>query len=113
MRISDWSSDVCSSDLDGIGSTEMLHIFLSNRPGNVRYGTTGEAVPGYDLRIVDEHGNNVEQGGIGELLVSGPSSAVAHGTNRSQSPAAFHGPWTRPGHKHHTTRAGTSTHRSR
>ena len=48
--------------LDGIGSTEMLHIFLSNRPGDFRYGTTGKAVPGYELRLVDEQGNPVKQG---------------------------------------------------
>ncbi|WP_341703743.1 benzoate-CoA ligase family protein [Ferrovibrio sp.] len=92
--------------LDGIGSTEMLHIFLSNRPGNVRYGTTGEAVPGYDLRIVDEQGNAVEQGGIGELLVSGPSSAMAYWNNRTKSLATFQGPWTRTGDKYLQTRDG-------
>src|SRR3546814_14845473 len=91
----------------------MLHIFLSNRPGNVRYGTTGEAVPGYDLRIVDEHGHNVEQGGIGELLVSGPSSAVAYWNNRSKSLAAFHGPWTPTGDKYLQPKDGYYIHTAR
>lgn len=92
--------------LDGIGSTEMLHIFLSNRPGDVRYGTTGTAVPGYDLRIVDEHGKDVEQGGIGELLVSGPSSAMAYWNNRTKSLNTFQGPWTRTGDKYLRTNDG-------
>ena len=61
--------------LDGIGSTEMLHIFLSNRPGDLRYGTTGKAVPGYELRLVDEQGNDVKQGELGELLIKGPTAA--------------------------------------
>ena len=51
--------------LDGIGSTEMLHIFLSNRPGDFRYGTTGKAVPGYELRLVDEQGESGEAGRAG------------------------------------------------
>src|SRR5690606_17015666 len=59
--------------LDGVGSTEMLHIFLSNAPGNVVYGTSGTAVPGYELRLVDETGAAVAPGGVGELLVNGPS----------------------------------------
>src|SRR5690606_21772259 len=86
--------------LDGIGSTEMLHIFLSNRPGDVRYGTTGRAVPGYDLRIVGENGEDVPPGEIGELLVSGPSSAIAYWNNRAKSLSTFHGPWTRTGDKY-------------
>ncbi|HLS87280.1 MAG TPA: benzoate-CoA ligase family protein, partial [Burkholderiales bacterium] len=57
--------------LDGIGSTEMLHIFLSNRPNDLRYGTTGKPVPGYELRLVDEHGQPVKPGELGELEISG------------------------------------------
>ena len=101
-----WEKQFGVEILDGIGSTEMLHIFLSNRPGDVRYGTTGTAVPGYDLRIVDEHGNDVEQGSIGELLVSGPSCAVAYWNNRAKSLATFHGPWTRTGDKYLRTNDG-------
>ncbi len=92
--------------LDGIGSTEMLHIFLSNRPGEVRYGTTGRAVPGYDLRIVGENGQEVPQGEIGELLVSGPSSAIAYWNNRAKSLTTFQGPWTRTGDKYMQTEDG-------
>jgi benzoate-CoA ligase family protein len=83
--------------LDGLGSTEMLHIFLSNRPGDVRYGTTGKPVPGYDLRLVGEDGAIVKPGEMGELQVRGPSSAVMYWNNRGQSRATFLGEWTRSG----------------
>jgi benzoate-CoA ligase len=86
--------------LDGLGSTEMLHIFLSNRPGDVRYGTTGKAVPGYALRIVDEAGNDAAPGEIGELQVSGPTSSPYYWNNRARSLATFLGPWTRSGDKY-------------
>jgi 4-hydroxybenzoate-CoA ligase/benzoate-CoA ligase len=86
--------------VDGIGSTEMLHIFLSNRPDEVRYGTTGRPVPGYDLKLTDEAGQPVAQGEVGDLWVSGPSSAVAYWNNRAKSVDTFHGPWTRTGDKY-------------
>jgi benzoate-CoA ligase len=86
--------------LDGIGSTEMLHIFLSNRPGEVRYGSTGKPVPGYDIRLVDESGNAVGAGEIGELQISGASSAVQYWNNRERSLHTFLGPWTRSGDKY-------------
>lgn len=99
--------------LDGIGSTEMLHIFLSNRPGEVRYGTTGKAVPGYDLRVVGEDGKDVPPGEIGELLVSGPSCAVAYWNNRAKSLNTFHGPWTRTGDKYVCDKDGYYTYAGR
>jgi 4-hydroxybenzoate-CoA ligase/benzoate-CoA ligase len=86
--------------LDGIGSTEMLHIFLSNAPGNIRYGSTGKPVPGYDCRLVDDDNNDVAQGEIGDLLVSGPSSAPYYWNNREKSLATFEGRWTRTGDKY-------------
>ena len=86
--------------LDGLGSTEMLHIFLSNRPGEVRYGTTGKPVPGYDIRLVDEEGKPVAKGEIGELQVAGPTSAACYWNNRDKSRATFLGPWTRSGDKY-------------
>src|SRR5262249_24833874 len=67
--------------LDGIGSTEMLHIFLSNRSGEVKYGTTGKPVPGYACKLVDDDGHPVKKGEMGELLVSGPTSAVMYWNN--------------------------------
>jgi benzoate-CoA ligase len=86
--------------LDGIGSTEMLHIFLSNRPGDLRYGTTGKAVPGYDLRLVDEQGNVVPQGELGELEIRGTTSAMYYWNNRAKSRSTFVGAWTKSGDKY-------------
>jgi benzoate-CoA ligase len=86
--------------LDGIGSTEMLHIFLSNRPGELRHGTTGKAVPGYELRLVDEQGNDVKQGELGELLIKGPTAANLYWNNRAKSRSTFVGEWTRSGDKY-------------
>jgi acyl-coenzyme A synthetase/AMP-(fatty) acid ligase len=65
--------------------TEMLHIFLSSRPGAVRPGTTGVAVPGYDLRILDDQGNEVVPGIPGMLLVRGGSSAAGAAGNAAKS----------------------------
>ncbi|MBV9750117.1 MAG: benzoate-CoA ligase family protein [Acetobacteraceae bacterium] len=92
-----WSEVVGTDILDGIGSTEMLHIFLSNRPGEVRYGTTGVAVPGYELRIVDEAGGDVPDGTAGELLVRGPSAADGYWNQRAKSRHTFRGEWTATG----------------
>ena len=99
--------------LDGIGSTEMLHIFLSNRPGDVRYGTTGRPVPGYTIRLVDEEGRPVEVGEIGELQVSGPTSAAGYWNNRERSRHTFLGPWTRSGDKYVEDRDGYFTYAGR
>jgi benzoate-CoA ligase len=95
-----WSARIGVDILDGIGSTEMLHIFLSNRPGEVRYGTTGKAVPGYELKIVDEEGSPVRRGEIGDLSVSGPTSAAYYWNNRERCRTTFMGPWTRTGDKY-------------
>jgi benzoate-CoA ligase len=86
--------------LDGIGSTEMLHIFLSNRAGEVKYGTTGKPVPGYEVKLIDDNGQPVTQGEMGELLISGPSSALMYWNNRAQSRRTFMGEWTRSGDKY-------------
>jgi len=87
--------------LDGIGSTEMLHIFLSNRPGDVRPGTTGKPVPGYELRLVDDAGNVVKKPGeLGELQISGPTSAIMYWNQREKTKNTFQGPWTRSGDKY-------------
>ena len=86
--------------LDGIGSTEMLHIFLSNRPGDFRYGTTGKVVPGYELKLLDEQGHAVQQGELGELLIKGPTAANLYWNNRVKSRSTFVGEWTRSGDKY-------------
>ena len=86
--------------VDGLGSTEMLHIFLSNRPGDVQYGSTGRAVPGYRLKLVDETGAEAAAGEIGDLYVSGPSSALMYWGLREKSRATFQGEWTKTGDKY-------------
>ena len=86
--------------LDGVGSTEMLHIFLSNAPGDVKYGCSGRAVPGYDLRLLGETGAPVADGEIGELFVRGASSADGYWNQRAKSRSTFEGGWTRTGDKY-------------
>jgi 4-hydroxybenzoate-CoA ligase len=95
-----WKRIIGVDILDGVGSTELLHIFLSNRPEDVVYGTSGVAVPGYGLRLVNEQGNQVEPGEIGELLVSGASAADGYWNQREKSRSAFEGNWTRTGDKY-------------
>jgi len=95
-----WTERFGVEILDGLGSTEMLHIFLSNRPGQVRYGTSGMAVPGYELRIVGDDGRPVAEGQVGELQISGPTAAMAYWNNREKSRNTFQGPWTRSGDKY-------------
>lgn len=95
-----WTAEYGCEILDGIGSTEMLHIFLSNRPGQVRYGTTGQPVPGYELRIVGDDGQLCTDGEIGELQINGPSAALMYWNNRAKTKATFCGEWTRSGDKY-------------
>ncbi len=85
--------------LDGIGSTEMFQTFLSNRPGDVRYGTTGKPVPGYELKIVDDGGRELGAGEIGELIVRGPTAAEGYWNQRQKSRRTFAGEWTFTGDK--------------
>jgi 4-hydroxybenzoate-CoA ligase len=92
-----WRDRTGSDILDGIGSTEMLHIFLSNHPNDIRYGSTGKPVPGYELRILDEAGNDVADGEAGELVVRGPSAADGYWNQRERSRRTFRGEWTHTG----------------
>ena len=86
--------------IDGLGSTEMLHIFVSNVPGAVRYGTSGVPVPGYEARLLTEDGHDAETDEIGELVVSGPSAAEGYWNQRAKSRATFQGGWTHTGDKY-------------
>lgn len=86
--------------LDGLGSTEMLHIFLSNRAGDVHYGTTGTPVPGYEVELRDESGGPVPEGEVGDLYIKGPSAALMYWTNREKSRATFLGEWVKSGDKY-------------
>ncbi len=92
--------------LDGIGSTEMLHIFISNRPGDVKPGTTGKPVPGYSLRLTDEHGEDVQPGEQGDLQISGPTSALMYWNQREKTKNTFQGPWTMSGDKYTLVEGG-------
>jgi 4-hydroxybenzoate-CoA ligase len=89
-----WEEVVGVPILDGLGSTEMLHIFLSNAPGAVRYGTTGRPVPGYEVRVVGPDGQDVPDGAAGELIVRGPSAAEGYWNQRGKSRHTFRGDWT-------------------
>jgi 4-hydroxybenzoate-CoA ligase len=93
----EWKKRFGVDILDGLGSTEMLHIFLSNQPGKLRYGTSGIAVPGYDLRLVDDKNADVADGELGELLVRGPTAAEGYWNQREKSRRTFEGEWTRTG----------------
>ena len=95
-----WKAHTGTDILDGIGSTEMLHIFISNQPGDIRYGTTGKAVPGYEIRLIGDDGQPVPQGELGELQIKGPSSAIMYWNQREKSRDTFQGWWTRSGDKY-------------
>ena len=95
--------------LDGIGSTEMLQTFLSNRPGDIRYGSTGKPVPGYDVKIVDETGQELPPGEIGELVVRGPSAGEGYWNQRAKSRRTFVGNRPIPATSISVTRTATTT----
>jgi 4-hydroxybenzoate-CoA ligase len=95
-----WRAKFGVDIIDGIGSTEMLHIYVSNRPGDVAYGTSGRAVPGYEVRLADDQGRDVADGEVGELMVAGPSAADGYWNQREKSRSTFEGRWTRSGDKY-------------
>ena len=99
--------------IDGIGSTEMLHIYLSNVPGKVRYGTTGWPVPGYEVELRGDDGRPVPDGDTGELYVKGPSSALMYWGNRDKSRETFQGAWIKSGDKYVRNSDGTYTYSGR
>jgi benzoate-CoA ligase len=99
--------------VDGIGSTEMLHIFLSNRPDKVRYGTTGWPVPGYEIELRAEGGGAVADGEPGDLYIQGPSAAMMYWGNRAKTRETFQGGWTKSGDKYVHNADGTYTYAGR
>jgi benzoate-CoA ligase len=101
-----WKAATGVDILDGIGSTEMLHIFISNHPERVRYGTLGQPVPGYEARVVDEDGAPVAREVIGDLIVRGPTSAKHYWNQRERSRSTFQGHWTRTGDKFYVDAQG-------
>lgn len=86
--------------VDGIGSTEMLHIFISNRPEDIRYGSTGKPVPGYEVELRGEDGTPVGDGEIGDLYIKGPSTALMYWCNRDKTRDTFQGAWLKSGDKY-------------
>jgi 4-hydroxybenzoate-CoA ligase len=95
-----WKARFGVDILDGVGSTELLHIFLSNAPGDIKYGCSGRPVPGYRVRLVNESGGDVPDGEVGELLVDAPSAGEGYWNQRSKSRQTFEGHWTRTGDKY-------------
>ena len=87
--------------LDGIGSTEILHIFISNRPGDIRPGSSGRLVAGYEARIVDEEGRDVRPGDIGNLLIAGDSTCAGYWNKHEKTKATIEGRWIRTGDKYY------------
>jgi benzoate-CoA ligase len=96
--------------IDGIGSTEMLHIFISNQPHRVRYGSTGWPVPGYDIELRGDDGKPVPEGEAGDLYVHGPSAALMYWGNRSKTHDTFQGGWTKSGDKYQRNADGSYTY---
>jgi benzoate-CoA ligase len=87
--------------VDGIGTTEVLHIFLSNRPGAVRPGSSGLPVPGYDCAIVDDEGRPVPPGEVGNLRVRGDSTMACYWNKHEKTKETLHGAWIQTGDKYH------------
>jgi benzoate-CoA ligase len=99
--------------LDGIGSTEMLHIFLSNRAGALRYGCIGKPVSGYELELRGDDGGPVAPGEIGDLFIRGPSAALLYWNDRDKTRATFQGDWVRSGDKYVVDADGWYTYAGR
>ncbi len=92
--------------IDCIGSTEMLHVFLANYPDDIRVGSTGKPVPGYELKLVDEEGQEVPQGEIGTLLVKGDSAAQQYWRKREKTRGTMQGEWINTGDKYYVDADG-------
>jgi len=86
--------------IDGLGSTEMLHVFLSNRPNDIQYGSTGKPVDGYAVELRGENGLPVADGEVGDLYIQGPSAALLYWNQRDKTRATFQGTWTKSGDKY-------------
>ncbi|HEY2560947.1 MAG TPA: benzoate-CoA ligase family protein [Caldimonas sp.] len=102
-----------SAIVDGIGSTEMLHIFISNRPGDIRYGTTGKPVEGYEVELRGDDGRPVAVGDVGDLYIRGPSAALMYWSDRERSRDTFQGGWTKSGDKYSRDADGYYTYAGR
>ncbi|HJO03057.1 MAG TPA: benzoate-CoA ligase family protein [Acidobacteriota bacterium] len=95
-----WQKRYGQEILDGIGSTEVLHTFISNRPGEARPGSSGQVVRGYEARIVDGNGDPVAPGEVGDLLIKGDSICACYWNRDDQTKATIEGAWIRTGDKY-------------
>jgi 4-hydroxybenzoate-CoA ligase len=91
----------------------MLHIYVSNRTGDIKYGSSGKPVEGYRVRLVDEEGQSVAAGEIGEMLVAGPSAAEGYWNQREKTRRTFEGEWMRTGDKYIRDADGYYTYQGR
>jgi benzoate-CoA ligase family protein len=94
-----WQARFATEILDGLGSTELLHMYLSSRPGRVRPGSTGVPVPGYEVKILDETGTPIGPRRVGDLYVKGPSTAIMYWNRREQTKQKMCGEWFVSGDK--------------
>jgi len=108
-----WKARFGLEILDGIGATEMLHIFISNYPGKAKGGTSGTPVPGYRAKIVDDDGEELGRGETGNLWVAGDSCAAYYWNKHEKSKAAFKGDWYVTGDKYHVDPDGYFTYEGR
>jgi benzoate-CoA ligase len=108
-----WTRATGVEIVDGIGSTEMLHIFLTNRPGDVRYGATGRPAPGYEVRLVGDDGAEAAPGDLGELWVRGPSMTAGYWNQPEKNAATFVDGWMRTGDKFGRDPDGCYVHHGR
>jgi benzoate-CoA ligase family protein len=108
-----WKARTRLDIIDGIGSTENFHIFLSNRPGDIRPGSSGKPFDGYEVRIVDEAGQDVPPGTIGNLLVKGESAALFYLHQYARSRQTFLGEWLATGDKYYVDEDGYYWHAGR
>jgi|DewCreStandDraft_1066081.scaffolds.fasta_scaffold06831_2 benzoate-CoA ligase family protein len=108
-----WKERTGLDIIDGIGCTEVWHIFISNRPGDIRPGSSGKPVPGYEVRIVDEDFQDVPQGEIGNLLVKGETTALFYLHQAARSRKTFLGEWLFTGDKYYVDKDGYYWHAGR
>ena len=101
-----WKEKFHVDILDGIGSTEILHILISNRPGEIKPGSSGKLVPGYEALITDESGHAVQQGEIGNLLIRGDSIAAYYWNKHEKTKDVFNGHWIHTGDKYYQDEEG-------
>jgi 4-hydroxybenzoate-CoA ligase len=95
-----WAEHYGVEILEGLGSTEALHIFISNRTGAIRYGSSGRPVPGYEVSLRDENGHETGDGEIGDLWCRGPSIGAGYWNNREATNRTFVGGWLKTGDKY-------------